>query len=133
MLIYRNLFLILLSLLYLGCASENTKILLKEAPKPDNKVLFVVSNVMQEYRNKLQWKNECFVEVDNEKGIIETNWHPVHKGEVKRKIQIYVWGTIYRVDVWHKNTIGLSSGGKGYMSRLVEMNLQLKIDNKLSL
>ncbi len=42
------------------------------------------------------------IEVDQEKGTIETNWFPEHKGEIRLKVQIVVWGDSYRVDVWQK-------------------------------
>ena len=117
--------------LLVGCAHEIESVVLKEAPKPDNEVLIAATNAINEYYNLLQWKDQCTVKVHKDTGIIETNWHPVHKGEMKRKIQIYVWGKMYRVDVWHKGTFSLSEGQKDYMARLVELNLQSSIENKL--
>ena len=114
-----------------GCAHEMTPVILKEAPEPNNRVLLAAKNTINEYHDSLQWKDQCSIEINALAGIIETNWHPVHKGEVKRKIQIYVWGKMYRIDVWHKGSLFSSTGKKDYMARLVEMNLQSSIENKL--
>ncbi len=131
--LFRTIIISILSLLLLGCAAEfNKTIRLYEAPKPDDRIFSAVSNVMREYIDGLEWKNNCVLEIDTV-GIIETNWHPVQKGDVKRKIQIYVWGATYRVDVWHKSIFAPFRGSKDYNSRLAEMNLQFKIEKKLSM
>ncbi len=114
-----------------GCAAEINKIRLYEAPKPDVRIMRAVSAVMREYMDKLDSKNQCVLEVDTD-GILDTNWHPVQQGTIKRKIQIYVWGDSYRVDVWHKPTFGPFRGSKDYQSRLMEMNLQFAIEKKLA-
>ena len=114
-----------------GCAHEISSVILKEAPEPNNRVLLAAKNAINEYHGSLQWKDQCSIEINDITGIIETNWHPVHKGEVKRKIQIYVWGKMYRIDVWHKGSLFPSTGKKDYMARLVEMNLQSSIEAKL--
>ena len=123
--------LLLIVFVIVGCAHEIKPVLLKEAPKPDYQVLSVATKAINEYYDSLQWKDQCVINIDNNDGIIETNWHPVHKGEIKRKIQIYVWGKMYRVDVWHRGPFTSSYGLKDYMARLVEMDLQSSIENKL--
>ena len=118
--------------LLLGCATEVGKVKLYEAPKPDEKLLSLISSVMREdYIENLEWKEGCVLEVDTN-GIIETNWHQVKQDQATRKIQIYVWGDIYRVDVWHKYVLSPFRGTKDYASRLVEMQLQQSIEKKLA-
>jgi len=121
----------LIIFIVVGCVHEIQPVFLKEAPKPDETILSAVSSSLKEYRESLQWKEKCSITTNREAGLIETNWYPVHKGEVKEKIQIYVWGKIYQVDVWHKGNFRSSSAKKDYISRLVEMNLQTSIENKL--
>ncbi len=124
------LFLIFYIISLSGCSTKHELIILKEAPKYDNTLFEKVIGVVQSYKSNLQWNNLCSFEIDRVNGIIESNWHPVHKGEVQRKIEIYVWGTTHHIDVWHKNTIGFSSAHKGYVSRLVEMKFNLDIQKK---
>lgn len=121
----------LIVFLLVGCAYEIKPVILNEAPEPDKVVLLAATNAINEYHNLLQWKDQCTIKIDDDSGIIETNWHPVHKGEMKRKMQIYVWGKMYRVDVWHIGRFSLSSGQKDYMARLIEMKLQSSIEKKL--
>lgn len=70
-------------LLMAGCAHEIRLVILKEAPAPDNRVLLAAKNAINEYHDSLQWKDQCSIKINDVKGVIETNWHPVHKGEVK--------------------------------------------------
>lgn len=118
--------------LLLGCAAEVSKVKLSEAPKPDEKLLSLISSVMREdYINSLEWKEGCVLEVDAN-GIIETNWHPVKGDQTTRKIQIYVWGSVYRIDVWHQYLLSPLRVTKDYDSRLVEMRLQQAIEKKIA-
>jgi hypothetical protein len=40
------------------------------------------------------------INFDEEKGIFETGWFRTHKGEIRLKAQVKVWGPNFRVDVW---------------------------------
>ena len=105
---------------------------LKEASKPDMKVFSAAKQMMERYKDQLQSKDGCLLIVDMNNGVLETDWHPVHKGEIERKIQIFVWGEIYRVDVWHKSYWDpFKIPKKDYMARLEEMQLQSKIHEYL--
>ena len=112
-------------------ASNTAIIHLKEAPAPYKKLFSIIRDVMINYKKNMEKQgiNNCALEIDSVNGAIETNWHPVHKGEQTRKIQVYVWGNLYRVDVWHRPKLRLSNKArKDYMSRLTEMQLQQEIE-----
>ncbi len=128
------LILLLLILSQTVLASEVETIYLKEAPRPEKSLFSTVTIIIEELEKEMQQiGSTSFTKtIDKDKGIIETNWYPVHKGEVSEKVQIFVWGNIYRVDVWHKSRIGIwRTPKKGYKARLVEMNLQSKIEKLL--
>ena len=40
------------------------------------------------------------INIDEENGIFETGWFRTHKGEIRLKAQVKVWGANFRVDVW---------------------------------
>ena len=111
----------------IGCVKIR-KIYLEEAPKADKEVFFIAKQVMEEYKNRLYYIKYFCLEAELENGIIETNWHPVGKGVIKHKIQIYVWGTLFRVDVWHKS---FKTPKKDYIARFVELQIQSKIQKNL--
>ncbi len=62
-----------------------------------------------------------------ETGLIQSAWFLVHKGEAEQKVQIAVWGSFYRVDVW---TRGVLTGhvSKTFMSRVAEREIQQDIE-----
>ena len=118
----------------IATASSTEVIHLIEAPPPDEKVFASAQIIIDEYRNEIQklGTKSIKLDIDAAHGTIETSWHRVHKGELERKIQIYVWGGIYRIDVWHRSTLGLGKKTKkDYMCRLIEMQLQEKIEKEL--
>jgi len=116
----------------IASATDVEIVYLKEASPPDKEVFAAVKQTIEEYKNKLQWKEKCSLNINFEHGIIETNWHPVHKGEVSRKIQLFVWGKLYRVDVWHSAPLRILKPKKDYMARLTEMRLQARIEEILN-
>lgn len=67
----------------------------------------VIKAVLQKYRDDLQWSEKCSLSADERAGTIETTWHPVHKGEVERKVQVLLSGNTYKIDVWHRSSWGL--------------------------
>jgi hypothetical protein len=69
--------------------------------KADPQIFNIALKAVADYQSNLQWGENLKIESDAEDGFIETNWYPVHKGEVSEKVQIFVWGDNYRVDVWH--------------------------------
>lgn len=117
-------------------ASGAETIALKEALKADTKVFEAAEKAIDKYKEyaKKAWGVNVVTKFDKDKGLLYTDWHRVHKGEVEWKIEIMVWGHIYRVDVWERPSIGLFRyPRKGYMCRLEEMRLQQEINANLSL
>ncbi len=95
---------------------------------PPNQILLeAAENGVNSFKESSQFKKEWEVTIDREKGTIETNWFPVHKGEVESKIQIAVWGSLYRIDVWHL-TGWLRTPGKTRHSMWFERMLQNEIE-----
>ena len=82
---------------------------------------------LNSFKESRPYKNEWKIVVDKNKGVIETNWFPEHKGEVILKIQIVVWGTKYRIDVWQKGWLS-SSPRKTTWSARYERNIQNEIE-----
>jgi len=121
---------LLLALAALSCAGNDisSPIALAEVEPPDALLFARIEEVAEQYRKELQWADRCSFVADREAGRIASNWHPVHKGEVERKLECYVWGSVWRVDVWDRPAGGLrKAAGKGYMARLAEMQIQQRI------
>jgi hypothetical protein len=85
---------------------------------------------LEMYRDTRPYKSEWKVASDPSSGIIETNWYPEHKGEVRLKIQISVWGESFRVDAWQKLGI-TSSVTKTEWSRRTERSVQNSVEAQL--
>ncbi len=114
-------------------ASDIKSFYIKEAPIPNKNVFSAANQAIEQFKDKFLFTDECRLNINPEHGIIETNWHRVHKGEVCQKIQIFVWGNLCRVDVWDKPYLGIFKRPyKSYMSRLTEMHTQTLIDNILT-
>lgn len=84
---------------------------------------------LQDYQSHQLFKSEWSISANQSSGIIETNWYPAHKGEIRLKIQIAVRDKSYRVDVWQKiQFILFSEVVKTDWSRRVEYDLQRSIE-----
>jgi hypothetical protein len=104
------------------------------APAPDQDLFYRIKAVIDQYRLELPWSAECDVQFDLQRGIIQTNWHPVHKGEVLQKVQVYIWGDMYRVDVWNKRAFlaFLAKPKKKELARTYEWKIQNMIEEKVN-
>ena len=132
------------SLTWLGCLfllcsastarsdSDISEAFVSELPKPDARVLKAAKLGLEQYRDTRPYKNEWLIQIDEEKGVIETNWFPEHKGEVRLKVQIVVWGGSFRVDVWQKVGWLFSSIEKTDGSRRTERHIQDTIKTQLT-
>ncbi|MCI0371999.1 MAG: hypothetical protein L0214_11635 [candidate division NC10 bacterium] len=101
-------------------------------PKPDARVLKAAKLGLERYRESRPYKKEWVIEIDEQKGVIETNWFPEHKGEVQLKVQVVVWGESFRVDVWQKVGWLVSSIEKTDWSRRTERSIQDTIKTQLT-
>jgi hypothetical protein len=105
---------------------------LTEFAPPDAHVLRTARAELERYRDTSRFKDEWSIRIDEQKGVIETNWFPEHKGEVKLKIQIVVWGDSFRVDVWQKVGWVFPSVEKTDRSRRTERHVQDLIRKRLA-
>ncbi|ATQ74097.1 hypothetical protein CR152_05880 [Massilia violaceinigra] len=64
---------------------------------------------------------------DPQTGLIQTAWFLVHKGESSQKVQIAVWGSLYRIDVWTRSTL-TGKIEKTFFSRVAEREIQQAIE-----
>jgi hypothetical protein len=105
-------------------------------------VLSIAIEAISDYQKTLQWSENLIIRPDAENGVIDTSWYPVHKGEVSEKIQVFVWGENYRIDVWHRagwsfwySPSGWSKFNVPYkteITRMKEFQLQETIEAGLS-
>lgn len=112
--------------------SDVSEAFLSEFPPPSARVLKAAKLGLEKYRDTRQFKNEWLIHIDEQKGVIETNWFPEHKGEVRLKVQIVVWGDSFRVDVWQKMGWLFSSIEKTDGSRRTERHIQDTIKTQLT-
>jgi len=105
---------------------------LTDFARPDAHVFQAARLGLEQYRDTRQFKSEWFIQIDEQKGVIETNWFPEHKGEVKLKIQIVVWGDSFRVDAWQKVGWIFPSIEKTDWSRRTERHVQDTIKKRLT-
>jgi hypothetical protein len=108
-------------------ASEPESLYLDQFESPNKLVFESIRKGFGSFQEQRPYKLEWKVIIDEKKGIIETNWFPEHKGEVKLKVQIAVWGSIYRVDVWQQTGF-LKAPYKTIWSMHFERNLQNEIE-----
>jgi hypothetical protein len=97
---------------------------LSEFSPPDTRILEAARRGLEEYRDARRYKKEWLIAVNQQRGTIETNWFPEHKGEIRLKVQIVVWGNSFRVDVWQKVGWLYSSIEKTEWSRRTERHIQ---------
>src|SRR5258706_8437167 len=76
---------------------------LPATPQADSSFFALVLDGLSDYhaereRTITDWE----IHADRNKGIIETGWFKDHKGEVHLRINIVVWDSSYRVDVWQR-------------------------------
>jgi hypothetical protein len=98
---------------------------------PNARVLRAAQLGLQQYRESSRFPTAWSVQVDQEKGVIATNWYPDHKGEVELKVQIVVWGDSFRVDAWQKVGWVLPSVEKTDRSQRTERHIQELINKRL--
>jgi len=97
---------------------------------PDSSLYIKVLKGLQDYQSHQLYKSEWSISADQSSGIIETNWYPAHKGEIRLKIQIAVREKSYRIDVWQRlQFILFSQVVKTDWARIVEYNLQMSIES----
>ncbi len=97
--------------------------------KPPNVELFnKVSEALVAFKGTRQYSKEWKIETNLERGTIETNWFPEHKGEIWLKVQIAVWGDQYRIDVWQKHGL-FPTISKPEWARRYERNVQNAIES----
>ena len=110
--------------------SEPDSLGLNVVVHPDSLLYIKVLKGLQDYQSHQLYKSEWTISADPSTGIIETNWYPTHKGEIRLKIQIAVWDKSYRIDVWQRiQLILFSQVVKTDWARRVEYNLQTSIES----
>ena len=124
--------LLLVSVPAIGADGDLADAFLGDFPRPDARVLRAARLGLEHYRDTRPFKSEWSIQTDEQKGVIETNWFPEHKGEVKLKIQIVVWGDSFRVDAWQKVGWFLPSVEKTDWCRRTERHIQDAIKKQLS-
>jgi len=124
-----QVFLLLLCVqpMLIGCSSNLVDPYVDQLEPPSTKLVESIVEALNSFKESRPYKNEWKIVVDKNKGVIETNWFPEHKGEVILKIQIAVWGTKYRIDVWQKGWLS-SSPRKTTWSVRYERNIQNEIE-----
>jgi hypothetical protein len=123
---------LLLSVMGARAGTDVDDAFLSEFALPDARVLRAARLGLEQYRDTRQFKSEWSIQVDEQKGVVETNWFPEHKGEVKLKIQIVVWGDSFRVDTWQKVGWVFPSVEKTDRSRRTERHVQDAIRKQLA-
>jgi hypothetical protein len=125
----------LLALLWLPraviSASDVSEAYLTDFTLPDIRIVRAAKRGLEEYRDTRQYKDEWIIDVDEEKGTIETNWYPEHKGEVEIKVQIVVWGDSFRVDAYQRVGWIIRSIKKTEWSRRTERHIQGAINRQI--
>ncbi len=116
----------------IGAEEDLADIFLSDFPSPDARVLRAARLGLEQYRDTRPFKSEWSIQIDEQKGVIETNWFPEHKSEVKLKIQIVVWGDSFRVDTWQKVGWFFPSIEKTDWCRRTERHIQDAIKKQLS-
>ncbi len=115
--------------LWIFSKSEPDSLGLYVVVHPDSSLYNKVFKGLQDYQSHQLFKSEWSISANQSSGIIETNWYPAHKGEIRLKIQIAVRDKSYRVDVWQKiQFILFSEVVKTDWSRRVEYDLQRSIE-----
>jgi hypothetical protein len=94
---------------------------------PDPDMFKIVNKGVEKYSKDHQSISNFIVHSDSNTGLIETDWYTDHKGEIKLKAQICVWGKNYRVDVWQRLLI-TGEIKKTYWSRMSEKEFQNTIE-----
>ncbi|MDQ1832709.1 hypothetical protein [Massilia scottii] len=98
--------------------------------RPDAQLFRDVHDGLQTYRLRgvaLEPGDLRLVE-NPETGLIQTAWFLVHKGESSQKVQIAVWGSLYRIDVWTRGTL-TGKIEKTFFSRVAEREIQQAIED----
>lgn len=97
--------------------------------QPDAQLLRDARDGLQSFhmRNIPLGPRDLRLEEDVEAGLIQTAWFPVHKGEAEQKVQIAVWGSLYRVDVWTRSVL-TGKLGKDGRSQGAERDIQASIE-----
>lgn len=110
--------------------TQPESLFLEQFPAPEAKVFEAAIKGLENYRNSRQYNKEWEIKVDKAKGVLETNWFPEHRGEVKLKVQIVVWANHFRVDVWQKVGV-MGTVKKTDWSRRTERHIQETIEKVL--
>ncbi len=105
-------------------ASESTEMAIGTVAPPAPHVLKAAEQGLREYRDSRAYKDEWQILVDEKRGIVETNWYSEHKGEVRLRAIIAVWGESFRVDVWQKVGWLFPTEEKTEWSRRTERHIQ---------
>jgi hypothetical protein len=119
-----------LSGFYFGGLAQISNPTFAGAPKPDPYTFQAALTGLERYRSNRPYKDEWGITSHPDTGVIETNWFPEHKGEVKLKVQIAVRDRLYRVDVWQQHLITnrvIKTDG----SRRTELKIQSEIEKVL--
>ena len=125
-------FFLLFSASAIGADGDLADPFLSDFAPPDARVLRAARLGLEYYRDTRQLKSEWSIRIDEQKGVIETNWFPEHKGEVRLKIQVVVWADSFRIDTWQKVGWFLPSIEKTDWSRRTERRVQDAIKKQLS-
>ncbi len=105
-------------------ATERAKTARGSIAPPAPHVLKAAEQGLREFRNSRPYKDEWQILVDEKRGVVETNWYPEHKGEIRLRAIIAVWGDSFRVDVWQRVGWLFPSEEKTEWSRRTERHIQ---------
>jgi hypothetical protein len=96
----------------------------RDLDSPDPATWQAALHGLDAYRLAHRYPEAWVVRADPSRGLIETNWYPVYKGEVIQKTRIRVWGKNFRVDSWQKTGWLLPTVRKTEGSRYAEIGIQ---------
>jgi len=68
---------------------------LRGYPFPKKEVVQAAKQILQSYLESKHIEEKVSVDVNYEKGIVETDWYLSHKGEVRLKVRVVVWGAFF--------------------------------------
>lgn len=119
-----------LSGFYFGGSAEIGNPHFAGAPKPDQYTFQAALTGLERYRSSHHYKSAWEITSHPDTGVIETNWFPEHKGEVRLKVQIVVRDRLYRVDAWQLQLI-TNRVIQTDRSRRTELNIQSEIEKVL--
>lgn len=94
---------------------------------PDPELFEVVKRGLEKYSKNRETISEFTLNPDPNTGFVETGWYRDHKGEIRLKAQVFVWGKNYRIDVWQRIQF-TGEVAKTEWSRMSEKEIQNAIE-----